>query len=377
MALPAREFFGNSVDRGRSREDDSPNAIPGGGTHHLDGAVLVDVVRQSGLAQRPRNGRNRGLVEDHVGTGHRRVQGVSVEDACLGHGDCIAEPSQPGVLAGREIVDDTDVVAPRQETIDQVVSDEARAAGDERPHAGSPMCPSGSQALGRVRASIAGLSLHLATTPGRRASGATAQSGPTARHRTRNNGEVSEDRLFDVAVVGGGIVGLATAFQLLRSQPALSVAVIEKEAELGVHQTGHNSGVLHAGLYYAPGSLKARLCREGKAELERFADEHGIPYRHCGKLVVALDETEIPRLMALKERAVANGVEGLEEVGPERIRELEPHVSGIRGLWSPRTGIIDFRRVALAYADEVRARGGTVVTGTRVLPSGIRQASES
>ena len=177
---------------------------------------------------------------------------------------------------------------------------------------------------------------------------------------------MSEDRLFDVAVVGGGIVGLATAFQLLRLQPALSVVVIEKEAELGVHQTGHNSGVLHAGLYYAPGSLKARLCREGKVELERFADEHGIPYRHCGKLVVALDETEIPRLMALKERAAANGVEGLEEVGPEKIRELEPHVSGIRGLWSPRTGIIDFRRVALAYADEVRARGGTVVTGTRV-----------
>ena len=200
-----------------------------------------------------------------------------------------------------------------------------------------------------------------------RARRATAQSGLTARHRTRNNGEMSEDRLFDVAVVGGGIVGLATAFQLLRSQPALSVAVIEKEAELGVHQTGHNSGVLHAGLYYTPGSLKARLCREGKVELERFADEHGIPYRHCGKLVVALDETEIPRLMALKERAVANGVEGLEEVGPERIRELEPHVSGIRGLWSPRTGIIDFRRVALAYADEVRARGGTVVTGVRVV----------
>ena len=114
-------------------------------------------------------------------------------------------------------------------------------------------------------------------------------------------------------------------------------------------------------------TLKARLCRKGKVELERFADEHGIPYRHCGKLVVALDEMEIPRLMALKERAVAKGVEGLEEVGPERIRELEPHVSGIRGLWSPRTGIIDFRRVALAYADEVRARGGTVIKGTRVL----------
>ena len=214
MALPAREFFGNSVHRGRSREDDSPNAIPRGGAHHLDGAVLVDVVRQSGLAQRPRNGRNRGLVEDHVGTGYRGVQSVSVEDGCLGHGDCIAEPSQPGILSGREIVDDTYIVASRQEAVDQVVSDEARAARNDRPHPGSLMSPPPDR-----KPSVATCSEHSGSatpftsrpTPGRRASGATAQSGPPARHRTRNNGEMSEVRLFDVAVVGG-IVGLATAF---------------------------------------------------------------------------------------------------------------------------------------------------------------------
>ena len=127
-------------------------------------------------------------------------------------------------------------------------------------------------------------------------------------------------RDVDLAIVGGGIVGLATALSAAPgARPDLRIAVIEKEAELATHQSGHNSGVLHAGLYYAPGSLKATLCREGKAELERFAEAHDIPIEHCGKLVVALDEGELPRFAALKERAVANGVPGLEEVGRERI----------------------------------------------------------
>ncbi len=165
------------------------------------------------------------------------------------------------------------------------------------------------------------------------------------------------DERVDVAVIGGGIVGLATAHQLLRRRPGLRLAIVEKEPELARHQSGHNSGVLHAGLYYAPGSLKATLCREGKVEVERFAEEHGIPVRHPGKLVVVLSEAELPRLDALRERAEANGVEGLEAVGPERIRELEPRAAGIRGLWSPRTGIVDFRAVALAIADEVRGAG--------------------
>jgi L-2-hydroxyglutarate oxidase LhgO len=171
---------------------------------------------------------------------------------------------------------------------------------------------------------------------------------------------------YDLAVIGGGIVGLATAYQLLLRKPGLSLAVVEKEAELASHQTGHNSGVLHAGLYYAPGSRKARLCREGKSALEKFALEHGIPYERCGKLVVALEARELPRLIDIRERALANGVEGIEEVGPDRIAEIEPHAAGIRALWSPKTGVIDFRRVALAYAEEARARGGAILTGHEV-----------
>ncbi len=171
---------------------------------------------------------------------------------------------------------------------------------------------------------------------------------------------------YDLAVIGGGIVGLATAYQLLLRKPGLSLVVVEKEAELASHQTGHNSGVLHAGLYYAPGSRKARLCHEGKSALEKFALEHGIPYERCGKLVVALEAQELPRLIDIRERALANGVEGIEEVGPDRIAEIEPHAAGIRALWSPKTGVIDFRRVALAYAEEARARGGAILTGHEV-----------
>jgi L-2-hydroxyglutarate oxidase len=170
----------------------------------------------------------------------------------------------------------------------------------------------------------------------------------------------------DVVIVGGGIVGLATAYRLVEARPGLRIAILEKEAELATHQSGHNSGVLHSGLYYQPGSLKARLCREGKAAVEAFAEAHAIPFERCGKLVVALDERELERLAALRDRAIANGVPGLEEVGPERIRELEPHAAGIRGLWSPETGIIDFRRVALAMAEDLRAEGVTILTGREV-----------
>jgi L-2-hydroxyglutarate oxidase LhgO len=171
---------------------------------------------------------------------------------------------------------------------------------------------------------------------------------------------------YDVAIVGGGIVGLATAYCLTETRPDLRIAILEKEHELATHQSGHNSGVLHAGLYYQPGSLKARLCREGKAAVEAFAESHGIPFERCGKLVVALEESELPRLAELHERAVANGVPRLEDVGPERIRELEPHATGIRGLWSPETGIIDFRRVALAMAEDLRARGVTILVDREV-----------
>jgi L-2-hydroxyglutarate oxidase LhgO len=179
---------------------------------------------------------------------------------------------------------------------------------------------------------------------------------------------------FGVAIVGGGIVGLATAHRLLERRPGLSVAVLEKERELASHQTGRNSGVIHSGLYYAPGSLKARLCREGKVGLEGFCEAHDIPFVRSGKLVVATRPDDIPRLEELRARGDANGLVGLEEIGPERIRELEPHAVGVRGLHVPETGIVDFRRVALAMADELRARGGRVLLGHRV--TGIRRAGD-
>ena len=185
---------------------------------------------------------------------------------------------------------------------------------------------------------------------------------------------------FDVAVIGGGIVGLATALRLLQRAPHLRLAVLEKEPELAAHQTGHNSGVLHSGLYYQPGSLKARLCRAGKSEIERFADAHEVPWKRTGKLVVALDRSELPRLAALRERGDANGLQGLDEIGPERIREIEPHVTGMRALWVPETGIVDFRRLALALADDLERAGVRIltdrqVTGLTRLPSGGDRAT--
>jgi (S)-2-hydroxyglutarate dehydrogenase len=170
----------------------------------------------------------------------------------------------------------------------------------------------------------------------------------------------------DVTVVGGGIVGLATAYRLLERKPALRVAVVEKEGMLASHQSGRNSGVLHSGLYYTPGSLKGRLCTEGRARMERFADEHGIPYRRCGKVIVAVDPSELGRLKTLKERGQANGVVGLAEVGPERLRELEPHAAGIRALHAPSTGVIDFQRVAVALGSEIGGRGGQILLGRRI-----------
>lgn len=169
-----------------------------------------------------------------------------------------------------------------------------------------------------------------------------------------------------MAVIGAGIVGLATALRLLERCPDLRVVVLEKEGAVAAHQSGHNSGVLHAGLYYPPGSLKARLCQEGKADLEAFCAEHAIPLEHPGKLVVALDEAELDRLAALKTRALANGVPGLEEVGPVRLREIEPHAAGIRALWSPGTGVVDFGEVCSALARDLAARGATVETGREV-----------
>lgn len=166
--------------------------------------------------------------------------------------------------------------------------------------------------------------------------------------------------------MGGGIVGLATAHQLLRAAPGSRVTVLEKEADVGQHQSSHSSGVLHAGIYYAPGSLKARLCHAGREEIERFADDHGVARARTGKLVVALDRSEDAALDALAARARANGVPGLREVGPAEMTEIEPHAAGHRGLHSPATGVVDFLGVCRALVGEIEVAGGAVLTGRRV-----------
>lgn len=200
-----------------------------------------------------------------------------------------------------------------------------------------------------------------------------SETARTADEAAAAQATAAESDHVDVAVVGGGIVGLATARALLRQRPGLRLAVLEREAALGAHQSGHNSGVLHAGLYYTPGSLKARLCREGKAEMEAFLEEHAVPFERIGKLVVALGPEELPRLAALRERAEANAVPGIEEIEPERIREIEPHAAGIRALWSPTTGITDFRLVVGALADDLRSAGGEIHLSRRL--TGIRPGS--
>jgi L-2-hydroxyglutarate oxidase len=171
---------------------------------------------------------------------------------------------------------------------------------------------------------------------------------------------------YDIAVVGGGIIGLATAMALRRQNPGLSLVVVEKESRVGLHQTGHNSGVMHAGLYYTPGSQKANFCATGARMLRRFCDERGIDYRMCGKVVVALDESQLPGLEELFRRGTANGAEGLKMVGRERLRELEPHAAGIKAIHSPNTGVVDYNQVTDAFADEVRGSDGELLTDARL-----------
>jgi L-2-hydroxyglutarate oxidase len=170
----------------------------------------------------------------------------------------------------------------------------------------------------------------------------------------------------DVAVVGGGIVGLATARELQRRDPVARIVVLEREDRLGAHQTSSNSGVAHAGIYYKPGSLKARMCVEGLRRLYDFCDEHGVAYERCGKVIVALDDSELPRLDELEERGRANGVPGLRRIGLDELRELEPHATGVAALHSPQTGIVDFGAVAAVLARQLREDGAVVTTGCAV-----------
>ena len=172
---------------------------------------------------------------------------------------------------------------------------------------------------------------------------------------------------YDLTIIGGGILGLATALKLSAAHPSLRLMILEKETELARHQTGNNSGVIHSGLYYRPGSLKARSCVAGRKELIGFCDENAIPYEICGKVVVATNEAELPRLEELHRRGVANGLQGLEVIGPEKLKELEPYASGIKGLHVPETGIVDYRKVAAAYAEKIRNAGGDIRLSQRVV----------
>ena len=168
-------------------------------------------------------------------------------------------------------------------------------------------------------------------------------------------------------VVGAGIVGLAVARRALAEPGAGPVLVLDKEGRVATHQTGHNSGVVHAGLYYAPGSLKARLCTDGRQRLRSYCAERGIAYDECGKVVVATDATELERLDEILRRSLANGVPGVRHIGPAELRELEPHVAGVAAVHSPETAIVDFAAVAEAYAADVVDAGGEVRCGWQVV----------
>ena len=170
----------------------------------------------------------------------------------------------------------------------------------------------------------------------------------------------------DLLVVGGGIVGLAVARELTMRHPGASICVLEREPALGRHQTGHSSGVVHAGIYYAPGSLRARLCVAGARELYAYCDERGIPYEKSGKLIVAAGEEELTRLDELERRGRENQVPGLRRVVPNEIAEIEPHARGVAALHSPATGVVDFVEVARAYAADAVAAGARIVTGCAV-----------
>jgi L-2-hydroxyglutarate oxidase len=170
----------------------------------------------------------------------------------------------------------------------------------------------------------------------------------------------------DLVVVGGGILGLAVARELIRRNPQASLCVLEREADIGTHQTGHNSGVIHAGVYYVPGSLKARLCVEGAREMYEYCEQRSIPHERCGKVIVATDASELGRLDELERRGNANGVPGLRRIDAAGIEQLEPHSRGIAGLHSPNTGIADFPAVARAYAQDILEAGGAIVTACEV-----------
>lgn len=179
---------------------------------------------------------------------------------------------------------------------------------------------------------------------------------------------------YDYAIIGAGIVGLATAREILRARPGASLVVLDKENEIATHQTGHNSGVVHAGIYYAPGSLKARLCREGAAATKAFCAEHGIPVETCGKLLVATNEIECERLDALYRRSIENNVE-VERIGSAELTRREPNIEGRAALFVPSTAIVDYKRIAAMLARTIEEQGGRIELGQRV--ETIREDTDS
>jgi L-2-hydroxyglutarate oxidase LhgO len=171
---------------------------------------------------------------------------------------------------------------------------------------------------------------------------------------------------YDVVIIGGGILGLATARALMERTPDVRLVILEKETKLATHQTGHNSGVIHSGIYYRPGSSKAKLCVEGARLMVEFCAAHGIHTERIGKVIVATEPAELPRLDTLYQRGTANGVPGLRMLDPDALREIEPHARALRGIHSPNTAIVDYGEVAAAMADELSAKGVTITTGAEV-----------
>ncbi|WP_332919108.1 L-2-hydroxyglutarate oxidase [Persicobacter psychrovividus] len=172
---------------------------------------------------------------------------------------------------------------------------------------------------------------------------------------------------FDIIIVGGGIVGLATALKILEAEPTTKLLILEKESQLAAHQTGNNSGVIHSGLYYKPGSLKAINCRKGYDQLLAFCDAQQIDYELCGKIVVATEENQVPLMHNLYERGLQNGLEGMKILSADELKEYEPNVNGVAGIFVPQTGIIDYKEVCLKYADVITEKGGLIHLNEKVV----------
>ena len=185
---------------------------------------------------------------------------------------------------------------------------------------------------------------------------------------------MSADSPLDIAIVGGGIVGLSTARILAQRHTGLAITIFEKEADVAQHQTGHNSGVIHSGIYYRPGSQRARMAVQGSERMVAFCEEHGIPYDRCGKVIVATADSQLPALEELARRAQANGVPDVRVIGPEELRELEPYATGIRAIHVPSAGIVNYSLVAQAYRKLFEEAGGSICTGAEV--TAIAQESD-